>query len=144
MTTRFPSRRLSHALLVLAAATALSVPGCDKEERPLRLTDLSGAEYVFVERMVLLERAKAFALLDRPAGTVLLDSLAAAWGDSSLQDTLAGASEQPLRAEAVAELLRRVLAAEQDSLLQTSGRDRMSLPLPDPEPEPEPEPEPRP
>jgi hypothetical protein len=142
MTTRFPSRRMSRALLVLTAITAPGLLGCDQEDRPLRLDDLSGGEYVMVERMVLLERAKTFALLDRPAGTALLDSLSLAWGDSSLQDTLTGAAEQPLRAEAVAVLLRRVLAAEQDSLLHTSGRDRWTLPLPDPEPAPAPEPKP--
>lgn len=138
MTTRFPSRRLFLSLLLagLAAAT-----GCENEDAPLALADLSGAEFVFVERMVLLERAKAAALEDRPNGDVLLDSLAVAWGDSSLAFTLAGAPQDPIRSEAVGALLRRVIQAEQESLLTTSGFDRWLLPLPEPEPEPVPDPE---
>lgn len=130
-TTRFHSSRF--CLTVLTVAIIMSA-GCDTQEKPLTLADLNGGEFVYVERMVQLERAKAVALVDRPTGDALLDSLAAAWGDSSLQQTLDGVPSDPLRAEAVAELLRRVLVAEQDSLKANSGRDRLALPLPDPAP----------
>lgn len=133
MTTRFPSRRVFILFLV---PCLIGTTGCEKNDAPLALADLSGAEYVFVERMVLLERAKAAALLDREAGEALLDSMAAAWGDSSLAFTLAGAPRDPLRSEAVVTLLRRVMEAEQESLLTSSGLDRLEMPLPDPLPDP--------
>jgi hypothetical protein len=138
MTTRFPSRRFFLPLLLAGLALA---SGCEKADAPLAMADLSGAEYVFVERMVLLERAKAAALLDRPNGDVLLDSLAVAWGDSSLELTAAGAPKDPIRSEAVGALLRRVIQAEQESLMTTSGFDRWNLPLPEPASDPAPEPE---
>ena len=138
MTTRFPSRRLFLPLLLAGLAWA---SGCEKDDAPLAMADLSGAEYVFVERMVLLERAKAAALEDRANGDVLLDSLAVAWGDSSMVLTLAGAPKDPIRSEAVGTLLRRVIQAEQESLLTNSGFDRWLLPLPEPAPDPAPDPE---
>ena len=139
MTTKTPSRLLYLPLLL---ACLLPAAGCEKDDSPLTLDGLSGGEFVFVERMVLLERAKTVALLDRTAGDALLDSLAADWGDSSLSLTLTGAPDDPIRAEAVAALLRRVLAAEQDSLKVSSPFDRMTRPLPDPAPEvPEPDPD---
>lgn len=122
----------------MAAALLLVCAGCEKDTPPLRLDDLNGGEYVYVERMVLLERAKTAALLDRDVGAALLDSLASAWGDSSLQATLTGAPGGPVRAAAVSTLLRRVLSAEQDSLLVIPGQDRMHSPLPDPDPSPDP------
>ncbi|MEN8005598.1 MAG: hypothetical protein ABFS42_01235 [Candidatus Krumholzibacteriota bacterium] len=138
MTTKTSYRRLYLPLLL---ACLLPAAGCEKNEPPLTLEDLSAGEFVFVERMVILERAKTVALLDRAAGDALLDSLAAAWGDSSLDLTLTGAPDEPLRSEAVAALLRRVLAAEQDSLRASSGFERLTRPLPDPVPlAPEPNP----
>jgi hypothetical protein len=125
--------------LSLLLAGIASAAGCEKNDAPLAIADLSGAEYVFVERMVLLERAKAAALVDRANGDVLLDSLAAAWGDSSLALTQAGAPRDPLRSEAVGALLRRVIQAEQESLLTSSGFDRWLLPLPEPALEPAPD-----
>lgn len=127
----------SHSLLLLlplAAACLLPAAGCEKEEPPLTLDDLTGGEYVYVERMVILERAKSIALIDRPAGDAILDSLATAWGDSSLALTLGGAPSEPLRSEAVAALLRKVLAAEQDSLRASSAFERLTSPLPNPPP----------
>ena len=135
MTSKIPSLIL---WLTVLAAGLLSSPGCEKEDHPLTLDDLTGGEYVYVERMVILERAKTIALIDRAAGDAVLDSLAAAWGDSSLDRTLAGAPQLPLRSEAVAALLRRVMAAEQDSLRVSSAFDRLPAPLPVP-PAPEPE-----
>lgn len=136
MTTRFPFRRVFFLFLPVALMAA---GGCEKEDTPLELADLSGPEYLFVERMVLLERAKAVALLDREVGDTLLDSLATAWGDSSLPFTLAGAPQDPIRAEAVGTLLRSVIEAEQESLMTTSGLDRLDLPLPEPRPAPQPD-----
>lgn len=139
MTTKALARCLYFPLLL---ACLLPAAGCEENDQPLTLDDLSGGEFIFVERMVILERAKTVALLDRPAGDALLDSLASAWGDSSLSLTLAGAPDDPLRAEAVAALLRQILAAEQDSLRGSSAYDRLTLPLPVPAPEtPDPDPE---
>jgi len=142
MPTRFPSSRLFFLLLLpVLIPVLMPFAGCEKNDAPLALSDLSGDEFVFVERMVILERAKTAALLDRETGDALLDSLAVAWGDSSFPLTLVGAPRNPVRSEAVGTLLRRVLEAEQDSLLTSNGRDRLNLPIPEPKPEPEPEPE---
>lgn len=136
MPTRFPSRRL---FLLILLPVLIPVAGCEKNDAPLALNDLSGDEFIFVERMVILERAKTAALLDRETGDALLDSLAAAWGDSSFPLTLVGAPRDPIRSEAVSALLRRVIEAEQESLLASNGLERLNQPLPEPEPEPEPE-----
>ena len=137
MTTRFPSRRL-FCLLLLSGLVPTT--GCEKGEAPLALNDLSEGEYLFVERMVILERAKTAALLDRETGDSLLDSLASAWGDSSLTEAMAGVPRDPIRSEAVTELLGRMIEAEQESLLTSTGLDRLDKPLPDPTPVPPAEP----
>ena len=140
MPTRFPSRRLFFLLLLPVLIPVLTpLAGCEKNDAPLALSDLTGDEYIFVERMVILERAKTGALLDRQTGDAILDSLSVAWGDSSFPLTLVGAPRDPIRSEAVGTLLRRVLEAEQESLLTSTGLDRMNQPLPEPKPEPEPE-----
>ena len=118
----------------MVAALLLAATGCENEKSQLALTDLSEDEYRYVERMVVLERAKAVALIDRPAGDALLDSLAAAWGDSSLVETWAGVPDDPVRSEAVATLLRGVLAAEKDSLMAAPRADRLRQPLMEPPP----------
>jgi hypothetical protein len=140
MPTRFPSRRL-FSLLLLSVLIPVLTPsaGCDKSDAPLALSDLSGEEFIFVERMIILERAKTAALLDRETGDAILDSLFVAWGDSSFPLTQVGAPRDPVRSEAVNTLLRRVLGAEQESLLTSTGLDRLNQPLPEPKPEPEPE-----
>lgn len=135
---RLRFRNLMFCLLLLAAL--MPAAGCDKQDSPLTMADLSEEEYLFVERMVILERAKTAALLDRANGDALLDSVAAAWGDSSLPETLRGVPRDPIRSEAFAELLRRVLVAEQESLLVATGQERLHLPLPDPAPLAEPAP----
>ena len=140
MPTRFPSRRLFSLLLLQVLIPVLTLSaGCDKSDAPLALSDLSGEEFIFVERMIILERAKTAALLDRETGDAILDSLFVAWGDSSFPLTQAGAPRDPVRSEAVNTLLRRVLGAEQESLLTSTGLDRLNQPLPEPKPEPEPE-----
>ncbi len=140
MPTRFPSRRL-FSLLLLPVLIPVLTPstGCDKSDAPLALSDLSGEEFIFVERMIILERAKTAALLDRETGDAILDSLFVAWGDSSFPLTQVGAPRDPVRSEEVNTLLRRVLGAEQESLLTSTGLDRLNQPLPEPKPEPEPE-----
>ncbi len=135
----FPSRRLRFPNLkfcLLLPAVLIATAGCDKQDTPLTMADLSGDEYLYIERMVVLERAKTAALLDRKNGDALLDSLAAAWGDSSLQKTMTGVPRDPIRSQAVTDLLRRILAAEQDSLLTTTGQERLHFPLPEPAPIP--------
>ena len=65
-------------------------------------------------------------------GDVLLDSLAVAWGDSSLEKTLAAAPAHPVRAIQVNDLLKRILEAELDSLIEAPRPDRLSAPLSEP------------
>lgn len=120
--------RLLCALAAVAAGAGCESPG------ELRLDDLDSGERLYVTRVVVLERAKAVALADRSAGDALLDSLAAAWGDSSLVETEAGAPDDPARAAAVGRLLQRVLESELDSLVLAPRADRLSAPLPDPQP----------
>jgi hypothetical protein len=118
-------------LLLLVTLTAT---GCEKTVPELRLADLTEAETFYVSRIVLLERAKAVALVDRPAGNALLDSLHAAWGDSALYEALAGAPTDPTRSNRVHGLLMRILEAERDSLVGAARPDRLTAPLPDPAP----------
>lgn len=118
-----PVRVMLLALLLTTAA------GCRGQSRPLRLQDLTPAESRYVTRFVVLERAKAVALADRRLGDALLDSLAAAWGDSALSETLAGLPADPVRAGRLQQLLGRVLAAEADSLLEAPRADRLGSPL---------------
>lgn len=109
-----------------------SVGGCRETTRPLTLSRLSPTERLYVERVVAAERAKAVALVSRDVGEALLDSLAAAWGDSAVSETVRGLSGSPSRAIAFNDFLLQVVRAEQDSLLQLPGRNRLQLPLPPP------------
>ena len=120
-------RLIPVAVLLLAAAG-----GCDQGE-DLDLADLTPGEFLYVERMVVLERAKAVALSDREQGIALLDSLVAAWGDSALERTIAGLPGEPRRAAAVGRLLTGILLAEQDSLVNAPRPDRLAAPLPPPQ-----------
>lgn len=115
-------------LLVLLAAAG----GCARRERPLTPRDLTDDESVYVTRILVLERVRA-ALVDDPVrGSVLGDSLAAAWGDSARTRTLDLAPADPDRAALVHELLLRLLAAEQDSLLRLGGRRAIDAAWPAP------------
>lgn len=118
------------AFLTLAAALS----GCGRSEPKLQPEDLTSAESRYVERFVVLERARAVALVDSETGTALLDSLAAVWGDSALRSVQRELSDDPLRAAAVHNLLERILMAEQDSLINASRPDRLTAPLPKPVP----------
>ena len=108
------------------------IAGCEEDTTPLQLADLTADEHLYLERVVQLERAKAVALVDRETGLALLDSLAADWGDSSLAETKTLVPSEPKRSAAVADLLLRILAAENDSLLHAPRPDRLAAPLPDP------------
>jgi hypothetical protein len=106
--------------------------GCQGKSTALRLKDLKAAERQYIEHFVILERARAVAMVDAEAGNALLDSLAAAWGDSALEDAGHGLSRQPGRMAAVNELLIRIVDAERDSLLLAPFARRLTAPLPDP------------
>ncbi len=125
MTT--PQRAGALSLILLLAAA-----GCGPGDRDLSYDELTGAEALYVRRMVVLERAKAVGLADRARGAALLDSLAAAWSDSALERTIAGLPDDPYRAAAVGRLLSGILLAEQDSLVLAPRADRLAAPLPAP------------
>jgi hypothetical protein len=128
-------------VLILTGTFLLALAGCEPEEPPkLQLDDLSPTELTYIEQLVVLERAKAVALIDRETGTALLDSLATAWGDSALQDARNLTPDDPQRSRQVHDLLLRILEAETDSLISAARPDRLGAPLPDPvvaPPEPE-------
>jgi len=114
----------------------LLLAGCRDAERPLRLADLTPAEETYVSRFVTLERARAVALADPAAGGALLDSLAAAWGDSATVDAVAALPEDADRLEKLHVLLSRILETEADSLLAAPETRRLEAPLPPPAPLP--------
>ncbi|MFO7608529.1 MAG: hypothetical protein R6X35_04935 [Candidatus Krumholzibacteriia bacterium] len=120
--------RIRPVLLAVCVLPALA--GCGGDPAGLGLDDLTPGEHRYVERMVVLERAKAVGLVDRPRGAALGDSLAAAWGDSALERTIAGLPADPRRAAAVGRLLAGILLAEQDSLVFAPRADRLAAPLP--------------
>jgi hypothetical protein len=117
------------ALLTLVLVTSLA--GCERRHKPLQLSDLTQGERLYIERFMVLERVRAIALVDADRGAALADSLAAAWGDSSMQEVQRGVSAEPARAAAVHDLLLRILEAERDSLLQVPAPRRLTAALPD-------------
>jgi len=129
-----PMSRLSVLPFLLLSAFLAALGGCQKTDSELQLADLSEGEHRYVSRIVVLERAKAVALIDRTAGYAVLDSLAVAWGDSALEKTLVGAPSDPRRSERVHELLTRILKTERDSLILAPRTDRLAEPIPDPLP----------
>ncbi len=133
--------RLSLLASIFASLVLVCIPlsGCEKSIDDLQLKDLTQNEYLYIERMVILERAKAVALVDHETGFALLDSLANSWGDSASVRTGEMAKNAPLRSAAVGKLLGRILAAERDSLLNTPNPDLIALPLSDPSPSTHPE-----
>ncbi len=126
-----PLRRL--ATLAVPAAL-LCLGACSSQDEPLTWQDLDGPERTYVQRLVVLERAKALALADREYGSVVLDSLQAAWGDSALAETRAGVPDDPARSRLVHDYLLRVLVAEKDSLMEAPFERRLAAPLPEPAP----------
>lgn len=133
---RTKNNRQTVPFLILMLLAVLLLSACEeKEHPPMQLEDLSQGELLYISRLVTLERAKAVALVDRPTGDVILDSLAVAWGDSARKDTAAGLTSDPVRAHQIGLLLKRILEAESDSLIQAPRPDRLTAPLPDPPPE---------
>jgi hypothetical protein len=128
-------KRVAVLLSWLLLPLFLGTPGCNNEKTELQLGDLTTAETQYLTRIVILERAKAVALVDRENGSALLDSLATAWGDSSMEKTIAGAPTDPHRSVLVHSLLARILTAERDSLMAAPRSDRLSIPLQDPPPD---------
>ncbi len=133
------SRRRSRTAAVLAAALACvafgTLPGpagCSRQPRPLALGELDGQERTYVTRVIVLERVKAAMLVDGRRGATLGDSLLVAWGDSARERTADMAPAEPTRAVRVHDLLLRLLAAEQDSLLRHGGLRPLDAPLPAP------------
>jgi hypothetical protein len=118
--------------ITLPLALAALLGGCGRSEPNLTLDDLTSAESLFIQRFVVLERARAVALVDPRSGNALLDSLANIWGDSALTAPQRGFPVDPLRAAAVHDLLKRILLAEQDSLVYAPHPRRLAAPLPDP------------
>ncbi len=111
---------------------ALFLCACDQSENTLQLADLTPEEYTYIERIVVLELAKAVALNDRILGGAILDSLSLAWGDSIEARTAALAPVDPVRSVAVHDLLKRIILAEKDSLLLAPSPERVAVPLHDP------------
>ena len=122
-------RALNSALVLCGGLFLLA--SCRQQEPTLQVSDLTAGERNYFERVVAVERAKSYALIHPEPGAVLLDSLAAAWGDSIQPEILAGLTGNPRRSVAVGELLLRIVTAEQDSLLWDPGFNRLHLPLPD-------------
>lgn len=125
--SRRPVLRLTGCLVILGALL-----GCENASTSLALSDLTPDEHLYLTRVVVLERAKATALIDLDRGLALLDSLRLAWGDSSRAFTLAAAPNDPARAALVGALLSRVLVADQDSMALDPTSIRLDAPLPDP------------
>lgn len=88
-------------ILMLAAIT-----GCGRQS-----DELTADEARVVERFIVLERARAVALADPDRGDALLDSLAAAWGDSAEADAMRWFPTDPRRAEMLHKLLHERLSA---------------------------------
>ncbi len=127
-------KRFPVLMFLMLVACLLTATGCGQEKTHLMLEDLTPAENLYLTRIVILERAKAVTMVDRQTGTTLLDSLAIAWGDSSLKETVAGAPTTPDRSGLVHGLLARILKAEKDSLMHAPRPDRLTAPLPNPVP----------
>lgn len=125
-------RRAALALGSLVAALLLPLAGCSRGERGLRPDELTRDEAAYVDRVLILERVRAALLVDDSRGLSQGDSLASAWGDSALPETIDLAPTDPTRAALVHELLLRLLAAEQDSLLARGGLRPLDAPWPVP------------
>jgi hypothetical protein len=116
---------LARTILILLALLV----GCQDESDQLTLADLTAGERQVVERFIVLERARAVALANPALGAALLDSLAAAWGDSAQLEAEALLPTEPRRAARVHALLQELLAAEQDSLVLAPEPRRLQVPI---------------
>lgn len=104
--------------------------GCSKDPGELELGKLRPAERTYIERYITLERARAVTLADPGEGAAILDSLAAAWGDTAALLAETSLPADPYRAARLQELLAKLLAAEFDSLVWAPRPDRLRAPLP--------------
>lgn len=127
-----PRRRgaLPSCCAILLAVGLLAA--CQSADQPLELADLAPAERVVVERFIVLERARAVTLADPATGAALLDSLAAAWGDSAAAEAEAVLSTDAVAAQRLYDLVERLLEAEADSLVFAPLPRRLDDPLPEP------------
>jgi len=121
-------------MIPVSLAVLVTLAGCNDAPDSLAVTDLTPDELSFVERYVLLERARMVTLTEPDVGEAILDSLAAAWGDSAEVEALRQLPTEPRRARLVHDLLYRLLEAETDSLTHAPRVDRLSAPLPEPIP----------
>ena len=117
------------SLILTILLLSLFAGACSHQDQDLQLADLSPDEYTYIERIIILERAKAVALNDRDLGNILLDSLLVAWGDSVESETAAMAPQMPERSKAVHELLERIITAEKDSLMLVPEPRRLTAPM---------------
>ncbi|HOX25098.1 MAG TPA: hypothetical protein PLL30_05005 [Candidatus Krumholzibacteria bacterium] len=118
----------------LVLFSLLALAGCEREPESLGIDQLTPSELDYVRRYVVLERARAVGLADPALGASLLDSLAAAWGDSADVTARRALPTDPSRAAAVQDLVRRLLEAEADSLVFAPSPRRLAAPLPAPVP----------
>jgi len=125
-------------LIIVLGSALLLAGGCVEDSGPMQLADLSADEQVYLTRFIQLERARAVTLVQRELGEALLDSLAVAWGDSSLVELGTAFGSDTARAAGLHDLLGRILEAEEDSLLQVPLPRRLTEPLPDPLPKVDP------
>jgi hypothetical protein len=123
------------AICNVAVLALAGLGGCGDQSPELTVADLSPGEMRYVTRFVTLERARAVALASPELSDALFDSLATAWGDTTAASVQAELPVEPARAAAVHDLLRRILKAEEDSLVRAPLVRRLAAPLPDPEPE---------
>lgn len=124
--------RARHLPAAFALASCVAAAACTHRESQLTPRDLTRDEVLYVTRVLVLERARAAVLTDPGRGAALADSLRTAWGDSALPRTVELAPADPERAAGVHQLLLRLLAAEQDSLLRLGGRRPLDAPWPAP------------
>ena len=121
-----PTRQILPLLVILV--------GCQADPAQFTVDDLSSAERQVVTQYIVLERARVIALADPESGVAILDSLAAAWGDSAAVVAQSKLSIEPARAALVHDLIQRLLEAETDSLVHAPYARRLGEPLPEPAP----------
>jgi hypothetical protein len=117
---------------VLSLAVLILSFGCSREPGELKIEQLNAKERQFVERFIVLERARAIVLSDPLRGTAVLDSLASAWGDTSVDLAVQALPSTPQRTARLYELIARLLEAEADSLIHIPSPRRLAAPLPNP------------
>ncbi len=126
------SRAIVSAALCLGLVAVGLPMGCSNDPGELEFQQLRPAERQYVERYIVLERARAVVMNDPLRGAAILDSLAETWGDTAASSAEGWLPADPYRAARLQELLARLLAAEFDSLVQAPYPRRLTAPLPMP------------